>query len=180
MGLAVAGFSIEHFPQLAEGELAKLRAAVVSSVALGEVALELEVGSALRLGKGESNSGGAQKQSILADAFEAIIGAVFLDAGWHVASEVALRHLGERARVAAVGPGGHDFKTRLQELVARRFSISPRYAVESSGPDHRKTFTAQVLIDGDVCGSGEGGSKKEAEQAAAAQAWHQLSETESV
>jgi ribonuclease III len=179
LGDAVLGLSVtDHvyltYPELPEGELAKLRASVVNAEALARVALEVEVGPALLLGKGEDASGGRAKASILADAVEAVIAAVYLDAGWVAADALVLRLLGARIREGAAGPGGHDYKTRLQELAARRFDQLPRYQVRAEGPDHSKQFFATVLIGGEVRGVGEGRSKKQAEQAAARAAWYEL------
>jgi ribonuclease-3 len=127
------------------------------------------------LGRGEDASGGREKPSILADALEAVFGAVYLAQGWDVAAELILGLLGDRIEVSAAGPGGQDYKTRLQELVARRFDHLPRYEVANEGPDHAKRFFARVLVDGVARGRGEGRSKKQAEQAAARVAWHVLS-----
>lgn len=177
LGLVVTDHIFLTYPALPEGELAKVRAAVVNSEALAEVAAELDLGSALLLGKGEDASGGREKPSILADAMEAVIGAVYLDGGYQPAAELVMRLLGDRIEEAAAGPGGQDYKTRLQELAAQRFETPPRYAVTDDGPDHAKRFFASVLLDGQVRGRGEGRSKKQAEQGAARQAWHALSET---
>lgn len=151
-----------------------MRASVVSSAALAEVAATLDLGAALLLGKGEDQSGGREKPSILADAMEAVIGAVYLDSGWEGADEFVMRLLGERIAEAAAGPGGQDFKTRLQELAARSFDELPRYEVDDEGPDHAKRFFATVTVAGLVRGRGEGRSKKQAEQAAARLAWQEL------
>jgi ribonuclease-3 len=175
LGLVVTDHLYRTYPELPEGELAKVRASVVNSEALAEVAAELDLGRALLLGKGEDASGGREKPSILADAMEAVIGAVYLDGGWDAASEFIMRLLGERIEEGAAGPGGQDFKTRLQELAARQFDQLPRYEVRDEGPDHAKQFFATVLLGGVRRGSGEGRSKKQAEQQAAREAWHQLS-----
>ena len=166
----------ETFPTMPEGELAKVRASVVSAAALAEVAAEVELGDVLRLGKGEDASGGRAKLSILADAMEAVIGAAYLDQGWPAAQAVVLGLLGERIAVAAEGPGGHDFKTQLQELAAREFEQLPEYDLRDEGPDHDKRFFAIVRIGGRIEGEGEGRSKKMAEQAAARAAWLRLRE----
>ena len=173
--LVVTNHIFNTYPDLPEGELAKVRASVVSSAALAEVAGELDLGAALLLGKGEDQSGGREKPSILADAMEAVIGAVYLDGGWEAADEFVMRLLGERIAEAAAGPGGQDFKTRLQELAARSFDELPRYDVADEGPDHAKRFFATVTVGGLVRGRGEGRSKKQAEQAAARLAWQELS-----
>jgi ribonuclease III len=152
-----------------------VRAAVVNAGALAEAATELRLGDFVRLGKGEDSSGGREKPSILSDAMEAVIGAVYLDGGWDDASALVMELLGDRMTEAAAGPGGHDFKTRLQELAARQFDGLPVYDVASEGPDHAKRFTARVSIGGEAVGVGEGRSKKQAEQAAARMAWQRLS-----
>ncbi|HEY8218395.1 MAG TPA: ribonuclease III [Acidimicrobiia bacterium] len=174
LGLSVTDYVYATYPLLPEGELAKLRASVVNAEVLAELAHEVELGPALLLGKGEDASGGRTKASILADAMEAVIAAVYLDGGWAPADALVLRLLGERIREGAAGPGGHDYKTRLQELAAQRFDQLPRYQVRAEGPDHSKRFFASVLVAGETCGTGEGRSKKQAEQAAARVAWQRL------
>ena len=175
LGFVVTKFVYEEYPQMPEGELAKLRAAVVSAEALADVAQELDLGASLRLGKGEDASGGRTKPSILSDAMEAVIAAVYLDGGIDAAWTVVMGLLGARIIEAATGPGGDDYKTRLQELAARDFDRLPRYQVRDEGPDHAKRFFATVLLDGHALGNGEGGSKKQAEQAAARAAWVRIS-----
>jgi ribonuclease-3 len=174
LGLSVTVHVFHAYPGLAEGELAKLRASVVNAEVLAELATEVDLGAALMLGKGEDASGGRAKSSILADAMEAIIAAVYLDGGWEAADALVLRLLGERIIDGASGPGGDDYKTRLQELAARQFDVLPRYQVRADGPDHSKRFFATVSIAGEARGEGEGRSKKQAEQAAARAAWQQL------
>ncbi|HEV3401556.1 MAG TPA: ribonuclease III [Acidimicrobiales bacterium] len=175
LGLVVTDHVFRTYPGLPEGHLAQVRAAVVNAGALAEVAETLGLGRSLLLGKGEDASGGREKPSILADAMEAVIGAVYLDGGWAAAAELVMRLLGPRIAEAAAGPGGHDYKTRLQELAARRFDQLPRYDVEGEGPDHAKRFSAVVFLAGQALGAGEGRSKKQAEQAAARVAWETLS-----
>jgi ribonuclease-3 len=174
LGLIVTDFIYSEFPDLPEGELAKVRAAVVSAAALAEVAAGLGLGDALLLGKGEAASGGREKPSILADALEAVLGAVYLKGGWDAAQRVVMDLLGDRIMSASEGPGGQDYKTRLQELVARHYMELPRYAIRDEGPDHAKQFFAEVRVDGTVRGAGEGRSKKQAEAAAARSAWEVL------
>jgi ribonuclease-3 len=174
LGLVVTDHVYRSYPDLPEGELAKVRASVVSAAALADVAAELDLGPALLLGKGEDASGGREKPSILADALEAVIGAVYLDAGWNGAAGVVLGLLGDRIAAAAAGPGGQDYKTRLQELSARSFDDVPSYLVVDEGPDHAKRFFATVVVGGEARGRGEGRSKKQAEQAAARCAWEVL------
>jgi ribonuclease-3 len=178
LGLVVTDYLYETQPLLAEGELAKARAGVVSAVTLAEVARELRLGEALLLGRGEEVSGGREKASILADAMEAVLGAVYLSAGWDVVRELVLRLLASPIAVAAEGPGEEDHKTRLQELAARKAGLVPRYAVRDEGPDHEKSFFATVDIDGLATGHGEGRTKKQAEQAAARDAWNALADTQ--
>ncbi len=174
LGLVVTDHIYHAYPELPEGELAKVRASVVNSAALAEVAVELDLGPALFLGKGEDASGGREKPSILADALEAVIGAVYLDGGWEAARDLVLALLGRRVTEAALGPGGRDFKTRLQELATRSFDQLPRYEVADEGPDHAKRFFAVVHVGGLERGRGEGRSKKQAEQVAARAAWEEL------
>ncbi len=174
LGLVVTDHLFLTYPTLPEGELAKVRASVVNSALLAEVAAELDVGDAILLGKGEGQSGGREKPSILADAMEALIGAVYLDRGWQAAADLVMRLLGERMVEAAAGPGGQDYKTRLQELCARQLDELPQYQVTDEGPDHAKLFDAVVMVRGSVWGSGHGRSKKQAEQAAARVAWERL------
>jgi ribonuclease-3 len=158
-----------------EGELAKTRASVVNSAALSELAAQLGVGEALLLGRGEDASGGREKPSILADATEALIGAAYMDGGWAVAESVVMRLTGPLIEVASAGPGGQDFKTRLQELCARELDHLPSYQVTDEGPDHAKQFEAAVRVRGRLLGSGTGRTKKQAEQAAAKMAWSHIS-----
>ncbi|MEY2417692.1 MAG: ribonuclease [Actinomycetota bacterium] len=174
LGLVVTDHIYRTYPDLPEGELAKVRSSVVNAQALAEAALGLDLGAAVRLGKGEDASGGREKPSILSDAFEAVIGAIYLDGGWDAASEFVLRMLGEMIEEAAAGPGGQDYKTRLQELAAQHYPDLPRYMVDDEGPDHAKTFYARVYIGPDEQGQGRGRSKKQAEQAAARAAWESL------
>ena len=175
LGLVVTDHVFRTYPLLPEGHLAQVRAAVVNAGALAEVAETLDLGRDLLLGKGEDASGGRQKPSILADAMEAVIGAVYLDGGWDAAADLVMRLLADRIVEAAAGPGGHDFKTRLQELSARQFDQLPRYDVVGEGPDHAKRFSAVVFLAGEAVGTGEGRSKKQAEQGAARVAWETLS-----
>lgn len=174
LGLVVTEHLYDRYPDLPEGELAKARAGVVSSIALAEAATELGLGPALRLGRGEHRSGGRAKPSILADALEAVIGAVHLDGGVEASRRLVLGLLAEQTALSAEGPGGHDHKTRLQELAARQWEELPSYDLRDEGPDHAKTFYATVSVGGEVRGAGEGRSKKQAEQAAARAAWDNL------
>lgn len=175
LGLIVTDHLFSTHPEMPEGLLAKVRAAVVSEPTLAQVAAELGVGDALRLGKGEAASGGRGKASILSDAMEAIIGAVYVDGGIDAARKVVLGLFVDSIDAAAEDPGEGDFKSQLQELTARRFSAAPVYELGAEGPDHEKRFFAQVSVDGNVIGRGEGRSKKGSEQAAARAALIHLS-----
>jgi ribonuclease-3 len=176
LGLVVTDNVFRRFPDLPEGQLSEVRAGVVNARALADVALEMGLGECLLLGKGEDAGGGRLKQSILADALEALIAAVYLDGGLDAATRFVLDRFGELIGEAATGPGGRDYKTRLQELAAQRTLGRPRYLVRDEGPDHAKRFFATVMLDGNASGTGEGNSKKEAEQAAAWSAWSDLQE----
>ncbi len=167
--LVVTDFIFAEYPSLSEGELAKIRAASVNKDVLHEVADELGLGAHLLLGKGEEGSGGREKPSILADGMEALLAAVYLDGGLETCRTLIMRIWEARIRDRSAEPGRSDFKTRLQESLAQT-GMRPRYKVSADGPDHEKTFTALVTIDGEIRGSGEGRSKKEAEQRAAEKA----------
>jgi ribonuclease III len=175
LGMVVTEYLFVHFPSMPEGELAKARASVVSSGPLANAAASLELGAALRLGKGEDASGGREKPSILADAMEAVLGAVYLDGGYEPVERLVLRLFEHRIEQAAALPGERDFKTQLQELSARLFDELPAYEVRDEGPDHKKLFHATVRLGGVLKGEGQGRSKKQAEQAAAEAAWRRLS-----
>ena len=174
LGQAVTVRLFTDHPELDEGELAKRRASLVSSAALAEVARTVGLGPFIRLGRGETMTGGADKPSILADTVEAIIGAVYLDRGGEVATEFVLRLIGPlRADTDRFG-AAMDPKTSLQEIAARRGAAAPVYTVTESGPDHSKHFVATVVVGDLVTASGEGSSKKQAEMAAALEAWTDL------
>lgn len=176
LGLVVTDTLFRSHPDLAEGQLAKLRAAVVNMRALANVARSLDLGHYVRLGRGEEGTGGRNKSSILADTLEAIIGAVYLDRGLDEASSLVHRLFDPViVRSASLG-AGLDWKTSLQELTAAELLGVPEYHVEESGPDHQKTFRAEVLLGGQVYGRGSGTTKKEAEQQAAENAWTALRE----
>ena len=171
LGLVVTDTLFNEHPDLPEGQLAKLRAAVVNMRALAGVARGLDLGRHIKLGRGEEGTGGRDKSSILADTLEAIIGAVYLDRGLNEASKlVPFLFDTVIARSAQLG-AGLDWKTSLQELTAAEMLGVPEYQVTESGPDHQKSFRAVVRVGGKVYGSGEGHSKKEAEQQAAEIAW---------
>ena len=175
--MAVAAHVYRTFPTLAEGPFSKIRAAVVNADALHDVARRLELGPVLRLGRGEEVQGGREKASILADALEAVIGAVYLDGGWPAAEALVLRLLADRIEAAAADPGQEDFKSQLQELTLQTASEVPSYhVVDDGGPDHAKTYTATASVAGREWGRGCGRSKKQAEQDAASDALNRLAD----
>ena len=167
--LAVTRHLYDEYPGLAEGEMAKVRAAVVNQKALASIARRLEIGPHILLGQGEERSGGREKDSILADVVEALLGAIYLDGGYEPAASLVLDLLVPLIADRASSPGSKDFKTRLQEVLAQR-GLQPRYEISETGPDHAKQFTAKLWVDGDMVATGVGTSKKRAEQAAAAEA----------
>jgi ribonuclease III len=174
LGLVVTDTLYRTHPELPEGQLAKLRAAVVNSRALAGVGRGLELGSFIRLGRGEEGTGGRDKNSILADTLEAVIGAVYIDCGLEAASELVHRLFDPLIKESSNLGAGLDWKTSLQELTATAGIGVPEYVVSESGPDHEKTFTATARVGGTDYGSGTGRSKKEAEQKAAQTAWHAI------
>jgi ribonuclease-3 len=176
LGVVVTDLVYRSFPDRSEGELAKLRAAMVNMTTLAEVARDLGLGDAILLGKGEELSGGRDKASILADGLEAVLGAVYLDRGLKAAQALIERLFRPRIDAYVRGEGGRDYKTILQELAAQDLGRLPEYRVVERGPDHAKEFTATVFVSGRELGSGTGRSKKEAEQRAARQAFDRLTE----
>ncbi|HVE81586.1 MAG TPA: ribonuclease III [Myxococcales bacterium] len=176
--LAISHRLMERFPRATEGELSKLRALLVNEESLARVARSVGLGELLLLGRGEEMTGGREKSSVLADALEAVIGAVYLAGGMGQVMELVDRHFGEALAGVAEGRNGLDHKTLLQENAQERLRTSPRYRVISeSGPDHDKTFEVEVAIADEPYARASGKSKKEAEQAAARRALQRLSET---
>ena len=175
LGQAVTVHLFTTHPELDEGALAKRRASVVSTVALAEVARSIGLGAHLRLGRGEDQTGGRDKDSILADTMEAVIGAAYLSAGPDAATGLVLRLVQPLMADPERYGAAMDPKTSLQELAARLDLAPPAYVVEAEGPDHHRVFTATVAV-GDVARSGTGSSKKQAEMAAALAVWHALSD----
>jgi len=174
LGQAVTVRLFRDHPELDEGELAKRRASLVSSAALAEVGRAIGLGPFIRLGRGETMTGGADKPSILADTVEAIIGATYLDAGDDAATDLVLRLVSPLMSDPARFGAAMDPKTSLQEAAARLGAPPPVYEVAESGPDHSKHFLATVSVGELVRASGEGSSKKQAEMAAALEAWTSL------
>jgi ribonuclease III len=175
LGLVVTDALFRGYPDLPEGHLAKLRAAVVNMRALAGVARGLHLGDYVRLGRGEEGTGGRDKSSILADTLEAVIGAVYIERGLTEASALVHRLFDPVIAHSARLGAGLDWKTSLQELTAASLLGVPEYHVDESGPDHQKSFRALVRVGGRVYGSGTGRSKKEAEQQAAEAAWSAIS-----
>lgn len=174
LGMAVTVHLYRSHPELDEGSLAKRRASVVSTVALAEVARGMGLGAHLRLGRGEDQTGGRDKDSILADTTEALIGAAYLSAGIDEATALVLRLVSPLMADPERYGAAMDPKTALQELAARRGMSAPTYSVDAEGPDHHRVFTATVAV-GDVSRTGGGSSKKQAEMAAALAVWRELS-----
>jgi ribonuclease-3 len=174
LGLVVTDTLYRTHPDLPEGQLAKLRAAVVNSRALAGVSRGLDLGAFIRLGRGEEGTGGRDKASILADTLEAVIGAVYLDQGLDAASELVHRLFDPLIEESSNLGAGLDWKTSLQELTATEGLGVPEYVVTETGPDHEKTFTAAARVGGVEYGTGTGRSKKEAEQQAAEAAWRSI------
>ena len=167
LGLIVADHTFRMYPELPDGVLSKVRASVVNARVLADLARELEISEHLRLGKGEDASGGRDKESILADTMEAIIGAVYIDGGMDSARDLVIRRLAHRISVAVGEPGESDHKSRLQEEAVRLGRGVPHYEVQGSGPDHARRYLATVYVAGERLGTGDGRSKKDAEQVAA-------------
>jgi ribonuclease-3 len=176
LGIVVTDMAFREFTEMPEGELAKLRAAIVNMGALAEVARDLGIGRFVLLGKGEEMSGGRDKSSILADAIEALLGAIYLDRGLAAAAKLIERLFRPRMIAYVHGEGERDYKTILQELASADLHALPEYRISERGPDHQKEFTATVLLGGKEWGSGMGRSKKEAEQQAAHEAYVRLTE----
>lgn len=177
--LVVSEYLYKAYANLAEGELTRVRASVVSSRPLARKASELGLGEMLLLGKGAEASGGRLRPSVLENALEALVGAAYLAGGLEGARRFVMGLLGEEIRAAAAGLRRRDWKTELQELTQQRFGCLPEYAtVGESGPDHARVFEAVVVVAGRDLGRGKGGTKKEAEQQAARDAFHALQHPE--
>ena len=175
LGFVSAEFLYSRFPHAPEGELTRIRAALVREESLFEVAQSLQLGECLMLGKGEESGGGRQRPSILADCTEAVFAAVYLDGGMDCARDLIHRVLLSKGDIEVAESRRRDYKTELQELVQRKPHQVLRYElVGQSGPDHAKVFTVAVLLNGEPVGEGSGHSKKEAEQASARAALEKL------
>jgi ribonuclease-3 len=176
LGLVVTDMAYRTFTELPEGSLAKLRAAIVNMTALADVARGLDLGRHVLLGKGEEQSGGRDKSSILADALESVFGAIYLDLGLDTARDVIETLFRPKMEAYVRGEGDRDYKTILQELASQALRSMPDYRIEERGPDHEKEFTATVFLGGEPYGTGIGRSKKEAEQQAAREAFGRMSD----
>ena len=179
LGMVVTDYLYRTHSDLPEGDLAKMRAASVSQRALAEVARAIDLGPCILLGKGERSTGGNDKDSILCDAFEAVLGAIYLSHGIETSREAILRLLKPTLDAAAISGAGLDWKTSLQEACAAASLSAPEYRVVGEGPDHARVFAAEVVIDGRVRGQGSGSAKKHAEQEAAAEAYRAITGAES-
>lgn len=172
LGFVSAEYLFRDHPDLPEGDLTRMRASLVCEQSLYDVARELELGSYLKLGRGEEAGGGRERQSILADAVEAVFAAVYLDGGIEAVRELIVRVLLSQA---ADSQERKDYKTTLQEVVQRRSGqVLTYHMIAQSGPDHNKTFLFEVRLNDESVGRGEGRSKKEAEQAAARDALEKM------
>jgi ribonuclease III len=166
----VAHWLFKRFPDVDEGKLSKMKSQIVSRANLSSWAEDLQLGQYLYLSQGEEATGGRKRESLLGNVYEALVGAIFLDQGFSIAQRFILRHLAKKKRIVE-----NDFKSRLQEMVQKKYKTPPVYfVVAESGPDHEKKFTLEVRINKRVLGMGEGRSKKEAEQLAAKEALKSL------
>lgn len=171
LGMVVSACLFERYPDLNEGELTKIKAIAVSEPILSDLAAELGLGEFLLLGRGEETSGGRERASLLADAYESLIGAIYLEYGLATAQRFILDHLTDGIITIAENGHAHDSKSALQELVQEQSKLTPSYhVIEESGPDHEKEFVVEVRVEGKPLGTGRGSSKKEAQQVAAAEA----------
>ena len=172
LDLIIGEYLFVTYPEMTEGELTRLKACTVCEGSLADCSRTLQLGSYLHLGKGEFHCGGANRDSILADTFEAVLGAIYLECGYEVGKQFVLSHLHGYIQMALSGKVGKDFKTMLQELVQQKGESVIQYRViEETGPDHDKFFTMEVVIDGVPSGIGSGRNKKTAAQAAAREAY---------
>ena len=175
LGLVVTEELYRRYPDLDESRLSPLRSGIVNMRALAEIARSLELGQYMRIGKGEEVTGGRDKNSLLADSLEALIGAIYLSHGFAESQRVVGHLISETMENAKDRGAGLDGKTALQELAAARKISAPEYQISESGPDHDKTFVATAVVGGEAIATGEGKSKREAEQIAARIAYEKLS-----
>ncbi|MBU6263513.1 MAG: ribonuclease III [Actinomycetales bacterium] len=175
LGLVVTEELYRRYPDLDESRLSPLRSGIVNMRALADIARSLELGQYMRIGKGEEVTGGRDKNSLLADSLEALIGAIYLSHGFAESQRVVGNLISETMENAKDRGAGLDGKTALQELAAARKISAPEYQISESGPDHDKTFVATAVVGGEAIATGEGKSKREAEQIAARIAYEKLS-----
>jgi ribonuclease-3 len=175
LDLIIANLLYHRLPEVKEGKLTRLRSSLVRTEQLAQFATRLELGSRLRLGRGEQGSGGQQRETLLCDAFEAVIGAYFVEAGYEAARDFVQPLFKPLLEELLRAEADNDPKSRLQEWAQAERGLTPRYViVERRGPDHEQTFRAQVVIGEEVCGEGVGRNKRSAEQAAAQDALNRL------
>lgn len=175
LSLVISEYLFTMYPNLPEGELTVTRAKIVCENSLSKCAMDIQLGKFLLLGKGEELSGGRDKASILSDAFEALIGAIFMDGGFDTAKRFILKYMENIIKNCVEGKVFYDFKTQLQELIQQNGEQHITYSViDESGPDHNKVFITEVRINGVISGQGNGRSKKESEQNAAKNALDKL------
>ena len=179
LGFTVAEMLYREFPQLTEGELTEIRISLVRQETLAQLATELKLGDYLQLGKGEETTGGRKRLTNLADAFEALIGAIYLDQGIIIAQNFILDQLGVNINKIRNEGIGHNYKALLQEYTQAKYKQLPTYkTVEASGPAHNRYFIITVSLDNMVLGKGSGKTKKAAEMEAAQSAWERLTDTQ--
>ena len=177
LDLVISDLLLESFPEASEGQLSKMRAAVVNEKTLFEIAKSLHLSELVRLGKGESRSGGNEKPSILSSAFEALIAAIYIDGGFNAVYPVVRYLFAPLFKTEGHSISFQDYKTRLQETIQSRHKLTPTYhLMGSTGPDHAKVFSVEVRVQDEVLARSEGSSKKEAEQNAAREALNDLPE----
>jgi len=175
LGFIVSSFLYSRVPILSEGQMTRIRASIVCEETLAQCALELKLGDFLRVSKGEALTGGRTRSSILSDAYEAVVGSIYLDGGMKACRDFVLSSMSNIIHDAIMKPAEKDYKTKLQEIAQRGHSCNIVYKiVNEQGPDHEKVFDAQVRLDGKVMGKGTGKTKKEAEQLAAKEALGKL------
>jgi ribonuclease III len=180
LGLVISEFLFRHDREFTEAMMSKIKSYLVKGVLLSDIAIRISLGSCLRLGKGEEDTGGRHKKSLLADATEAVFGAIYIDSGYETAKEVILRLFEERIESVISSGQFHDYKTELQEKSQMLFGVLPEYRVtRQEGEEHSKTFTIEVFIAETVRGTGQGKSKKEAETVAAREALESLTRVDS-
>ncbi|MFQ5850328.1 MAG: ribonuclease III [Candidatus Binatia bacterium] len=176
LNLAISDLLMRRFPEKKEGDLSRMRASLVNAVTLAEKAMGLGLGKLIRIGKGEERSGGRVKGSILAAAFEAVLGGIYWDGGYEAARRVVERHFSSDIKERRLG--SEDYKTRLQEISQMLFHTPPTYTlVAESGPSHEKSFVTEISVGGKILGQGEGRSKKQSEQEAARKALEELKQS---